>query len=121
MKIEKIRSDKHDITIVSSDEVCIVDVQSALDFMMQVHYETGTHNIIINKKAFIEDFFNLSTKLAGEILQKAANYQFKLAIVGDYTAYTSKSLKDFIYESNRGRYVFFVATVEEALEKLCND
>ena len=42
----------------------------------------------------------------------------KLAIVGDFSGYTSKPLRDFIYESNNGSHVFFVATVEEALEKL---
>lgn len=54
-------------------------------------------------------FFILRTQLAGEILQKFINYQAKLAIYGDYTKYTSKPLKDFIYESNKGNDFFFVA------------
>ena len=35
-------------------------------------------------------------------------------------AHTGKSLKDFIYESNKGKDVFFVATKEEAVQKLAN-
>lgn len=118
MNIKKIPSGRDGIAIVSSDKVCISDVQSALDFMMSVNYETGCHSIVINKEAIIEDFFVLSTRIAGEILQKFINYQFKLAIVGDFSSYTSKSLKDFIYESNNGRDIFFAASEQEAVERL---
>lgn len=43
MNIKKIISNGNEIAIVNSDEVCISDVQSALDFMMSVNYETGRH------------------------------------------------------------------------------
>jgi hypothetical protein len=42
----------------------------------------------------------------------------KIAIVGDFSIYSSKSLKDFIYESNNGRNIFFVTDEKEAAEKL---
>lgn len=118
MNIKKITTNGNEIAIVNSDEICISDVQSALDFMMSVNYETGSHSIIINKEALNEDFFNLSTRVAGEILQKFINYQFKIAIVGDYSGYTSKPLKDFIYESNKGKDIFFVSSEEDAIERL---
>ena len=44
--------------------------------------------------------------MAGEILQKFINYHVKIAIYGDYSVYTSKPLRDFIYESNHGKDVF---------------
>ena len=66
----------------------------------------------------IDDFFVLSTGVAGEILQKFTNYQVKLAIFGDYTKYTSNPLLDFIYESNKGDHILFVATEDEAIERL---
>lgn len=118
MKIRKITINGKDIAIIKSDEVCISDVQSALDLMMTVYCETGSRCVVINKEAVIEDFFVLSTRIAGEILQKFINYQFKLAIVGDFACYTSKPLKDFIYESNKGSDIFFVSSEEEAVEKL---
>ena len=64
------------------------------------------------------DFFNLRTRLAGEVLQKFINYQIKVAIVGDFTIYSSKSLKDFIYESNKGSNIFFLPNEEQAIERL---
>jgi len=51
-----------EIAIVNSEEICISDVQTALDFMISVNYETGSHSIVINKEAVIEDFFVLSTR-----------------------------------------------------------
>ena len=106
------------IAVVSGEGVEIVDVQSALDLAMTVKYETGPASIVIDKKLVCGDFFILSTGLAGEILQKFTNYQVKMAIYGDFTGYTSKPLKDFIYESNKGSNFFFVATKEEAIQKL---
>ena len=37
---------------------------------MNIKYETGCNKIILNKEAITEEFFILSTKIAGEILQK---------------------------------------------------
>lgn len=51
-------------------------------------------------------------------MQKYINYGGRIAICGDYSHYTSKPLKDFIYESNKGKDVFFVADVEVAINML---
>lgn len=45
-------------------------------------------------------------------------YAFVCAIYGDYIKYTSKTLKDFIYESNNGHDVFFTDNLENAIKKL---
>ena len=107
-----------DIAIVNSEEIVIKDVQSAIDFMMTVKYETNCNKIALNKEAIVEDFFILSKGIAGEILQKFINYQVKFAIYGDFSKYTSKPLKDFMYESNHGKDIFFVENEEQAIEKL---
>lgn len=118
MQITTIKGSQHDIAIVKSDQILITDVQSALDLIMSVSYETGCYRIIINKSAICEDFFDLSTKIAGDVLQKFVTYNIKIAIVGDFSAYTSKSLKAFIYESNRGNDIFFLPDEKQAVEKL---
>ena len=106
------------IAVINSAEIVIKDVQSALDFMATIFYDTGCTKIVINKSAVIEEFFDLKTKLAGDILQKFINYNTKIAIYGDYTMYTSKALRDFIYESNNGNDIFFVADEDNAIDKL---
>ncbi len=62
-----------------------------------------------------EGFFDLSTRKAGEVFQKAANYNFRLAFVGDFARYGSKSLNDFIRESNRTGHILFGETLETVL------
>jgi hypothetical protein len=42
----------------------------------------------------------------------------KLAITGDFSKYKSKSLQDFIRESNKGNRIYFLDSVEAALMKL---
>ena len=103
---------------ITAREKVITDAQSALDLVMSAKYEAGTKDILLDKRLVAEDFFILSTGLAGEILQKFVNYGVRCAIYGDYSRYTSKPLHDFIYESNQGKSVFFPATREEAIQKL---
>jgi Domain of unknown function (DUF4180) len=57
-------------------------------------------------------FFDLRSGLAGEVVQKFANYRVGLVVVGDVAEYVAASpaLGDFVYESNRGRQVWFVST-----------
>ncbi len=119
MTLKKITENGTSCAVVESSEVVITDAQSAMDILISAKYELDTKNIVIDKKLITEDFFILSRGVAGEILQKYVNYGGRIAIYGDYSHYTSKPLKDFIYESNKGRDVFFVATQEEAIERLC--
>lgn len=118
MNIEKLRVADVDIAVITGNEVEITDVSSALDLMLSARYQTGADRLAIDKEIVCKDFFILSTGLAGEILQKFINYHMKAAFYGDYSHYTSKPLKDFIYESNQGRDFFFVSTRDEALEAL---
>ena len=118
MKTEVIKKNNTKIAVVSSDELLITDVQTALDLIMTVSYETGCTNIAVNKEAIVNDFFVLSTCLAGEILQKFINYGVRLAIYGDFSGYESKALKDFIYESNRGNAIYFQPSAADAADKL---
>lgn len=118
MEITKIKEKDIEIAVISSSEILITDVQSALDLIATVNYETGCNRIIMNKSAIHEDFFNLSTRLAGDILQKFINYHVKIAIVGDFSEYSSKNFKDFIYECNKGKDIFFLSSEQQALDKL---
>ena len=118
MKKQVITAKDVSIAIIQSEDILISDVQSALDLIATVSFVDKCHRIILNKDAIIEDFFILSTNLAGEVLQKFSNYHIKLAIIGDFSSYTSKPLKDFIYECNRGNSIFFVSSEEEGIEKL---
>jgi len=109
---------KSGVVIIRSETLVITDTGSALDLLATIRHETDCDRIVIPKSAVVEDFFVLSTGIAGEILQKFVTYHTKLAIIGDYSHYTSQALKDFIYESNQGRHIFFVADEQSAIDKL---
>ncbi|MGE6230892.1 DUF4180 domain-containing protein [Paenibacillus chitinolyticus] len=106
------------VAVVSSEDVVISGVNDALDLMADIRYNHECDKVLLRKEQLTEDFFELKTKLAGDILQKYINYQFKIAIVGDFSRYNSKSLNDFIYECNQGNNVFFKGTEAEALDAL---
>jgi hypothetical protein len=66
------------------------------------------------------EFFTLSSGIAGEFVQKFANYKLRLAVVGDISGplERSESLRDFVRESNRGRHVWFVPDADELARRL---
>lgn len=105
------------VAILKSDGIVITKTQDALDLMGNADYQ-GARQVIIREEHLPEHFFDLKTGFAGEILGKFAQYQIRIAVVGDFSQYTGKALKDFIYESNKVGTVLFLPTQEEALARL---
>lgn len=103
------------IAEIGQDTIKIENVQDILDIMADAGYN-GCKGIIIHENTLNRDFFDLKTKLAGEILQKFSNYRMKLAIVGDFSDVKSNSLRDFIRESNKLGIIRFVKDIETALK-----
>lgn len=116
MKIELISINGTQIAEVTASEIIMNDVQDALDLMADCGYQ-GARNIILYEENIIPDFFDLKTGIAGEILQKFSNYRTRLAIIGDFSKYNSKSLRDFIFESNKTGRILFASTKSEAFER----
>ena len=102
---------------IRSEEQFINNVQDVLDLFGEL-YGQYYDGIILYERNIIPDFFDLQTKLAGEILQKFSNYRIRLVIVGDWSKYTSRSLEAFICESNKGKTVNFSSSPTEALKLL---
>jgi hypothetical protein len=71
--------------------------------------------VVIPAERFDEGFFRLSTRIAGEIVQKFVNYRLRLVIVGDLSERlaNSSTLRGFVHETNRGTQVWFVADLAE--------
>ena len=106
------------VAVIHSNDLIITDTQSALDLIATIDYHDNCQRIAINKEAIIDDFFKLSTGIAGEILQKFVTYSKKIAIIGDFSKYTSKPLNDFILECNQGNSIYFVPDEQTAINKL---
>jgi len=111
-KLEGIR-----IAEVIAEEMLIRNIQDGLQLLVDLYYQ-DFGKIVIYQKNITPDFFDLKNGLAGEILQKFSNYRVQLVIVGDFSSYTGKSIRDFIYESNKNQQVNFVGDLEEAISRL---
>lgn len=90
-------------TYLISDKILIRSEQDALDLLGN----SETQTLIMHDYNFEKDFFDLSTKKLGDVLQKFTNYRVRVAIIGDFSKYPSAVLPNFITESNRfGEYIF---------------
>lgn len=106
------------VAIVECSEILIRNVQDALDLMATIYHIHESNKIVIHQSNITEEFFDLKTRLAGDILQKYVNYHIKLAVLGNFEVYSSNSLKDFIYECNKGGQVFFLEDEQSAIQAL---
>jgi len=116
MDAELIRSGKWTLISPRTDDVLVREPSDAIA-LLELCGEYDVQRIILVEKNFSPDFFELRSGLAGEILQKFSQYGLYLGIVGDFSSVESKSLRDFIRESNRYGRILFVSSPEEALEQ----
>ena len=115
MEIKIHTIDNRKIAEIISDDIVLQTVEDAVDLIGNMSYQ-GFDKLIIHEENMIPDFFELKNKIAGNILQKFSQYSMPLAIIGDFEKYESKSLNDFIFESNKGKQINFVTTVEDGLK-----
>jgi len=117
MKIETHNINNTKIAEIIAEYIVLKTTEDGLDLLGNLNYQ-GLDKIIINEKNITPDFFVLKNGIAGGILQIFSQYRMPLAIVGDFSKFTSKSIADFIYESNKGKQISFVGSVEEALTRV---
>ena len=85
----------------------ITDVNSALDLLANASYQ-GAQKVVLMQAQLPPTFFDLRSGLAGEILQKSANYQMPMEIHGDFESIASKAFQAFLIECNRTGHLIFV-------------
>ncbi len=117
MKLKNHKINGAEIAEITADKPVFETVADGTDLLGNLYYQ-GFDKVILHAENISPGFFDLKTGIAGEILQKFTNHRVQLAIVGDFTKYSSKSLHDFILESNKGRQINFFSTTSEALNRL---
>ena len=90
---------------------------------LEVIAQASAHEVdllVIPAERLDEGFFRLSTRMAGEIVQKFVNYRLRLVIVGDLSERlaNSSTLRAFVDETNRGNQVWFVPDLAELDRRL---
>ena len=96
------------VLVCAADGPTLAEVQDALDLIGAAF--SGSDVVALPASRLSDDFFELRTGLAGEVMQKFVNYQIRLAIVGDISERlaASASLRALVLESNQGRHIWFV-------------
>jgi hypothetical protein len=117
MEIEIIQNNGVNILEIKSKEIILSEPQDVLDLMGEI-WSFNSQMIIISEKNVHPNFFDLKTGFSGEVLQKFTNYKVKLVIIGDFSKYTSKSLHDYIFESNKHGHIIFASSLKDAIERL---
>ncbi|RZK41860.1 MAG: DUF4180 domain-containing protein [Pedobacter sp.] len=117
MTIEIHEDGENRIAELRADNLLISGVEDGLQLLVDLYYQ-DFGKIILHEENITPAFFDLKTGLAGEILQKFSNFRVQLVIVGEFTNYQSKSIRDFIFESNKGRLINFLPNIEVAKRKL---
>ncbi|QFQ97561.1 DUF4180 domain-containing protein [Streptomyces phaeolivaceus] len=111
----------HDVPVLmcAREGDVIAEEGDALDLIGDAGYQ-GAAWVVVPVERFDERFFELSTRLAGDVIQKFAQYRVGLAVVGDISRHTaaSSALTDFVRECNRNRQTWFVGDVDELRERL---
>lgn len=107
----------NEIAEVVNPDVIITDGQSAIELIYHPLL-SGADKIILHQHNLSPEFFNLSSGIAGDVLQKFVNYRCRLAIVGQFSNLNSNSLMAFIAESNRGKSIYFAPDVATAIMAL---
>ena len=93
--------------------------REALDLIGEA-IQQGTELILVPVERFEDNFFNLKTGLAGQIIQKFVTYRRRLVILGDISRHLpqNRAFKEFVYEANRGTHVWFLTDLQELNERL---
>jgi hypothetical protein len=83
-------------------------------------FEDRATVVVVPVECLDDDFFRLSTRIAGELIQKFVQYRRRFVIVGDISRHLDESsaLRAFVAESNRGMEVWFLASLEELNQRL---
>lgn len=116
MKIETHNINGKKIAEIITNKIILKTTEDGLDLLGNLYYQ-GYDKIIIHEKNIIPDFFDLKTKIAGDILQKFAQYRMPLIIIGDFSKFKSKSLNDFIFESNKGKQINFASSQSGTIKR----
>jgi hypothetical protein len=92
----------------------LLTARDATDLMSEA-WSQGAQFIAVPVQRLGDAFFELRTRIAGELAQKFVTYGARVAILGDISERLaqSQSLSAFVLEANRGKNLWFVADRQE--------
>jgi PadR family transcriptional regulator AphA len=83
--------------------------------------ESGTQGLLIDQPAMPPEFFDLSTGVAGSIVQRLTMYGIRMAVVVPDPSIHSGPFQDFAREANAGGVFRFFPDREQAVAWLSRE
>ena len=80
--------------------------------------ESGAGSLLLDRDSMPAAFFDLSTGVAGALVQRLTNYGIRVAAVVPDRASHSRAFQQFAAEADRGSLFRFFATREQAVRWL---
>jgi len=108
-------NEKHGYAIFPEDH--IIKSMDELNDVLGNCYYNRIEKILIGENNLEEAFFDLKTKVAGELLQKLILYQFKVAFVIS-PGKNKGRFSEMVLETNKGNRINFFYDFNEAINWL---
>ncbi|CAM5655919.1 hypothetical protein SAVIM338S_06645 [Streptomyces avidinii] len=107
------------VIVCAADGPVVATAQDALDQLIGAAFYRADV-VAVPAERFGDAFFDLSSGLAGAIMQKFVTYRIRLVVLGDITHHlrASSALPDLVRESNRGQHIWFLPDLESLRVRL---
>jgi hypothetical protein len=101
------------VLVLEEDGALLGSEDDARDLIQQT-FGTSIDTVAVPTARLDPGFFELRTGVAGEFVQKLAQYRLRLAVVGDVTEQVAASdaFRDWVREVNRGQDVWFIDSMD---------
>ncbi|SDC16873.1 DUF4180 domain-containing protein [Actinokineospora iranica] len=108
-----------DVLVCAADGPKVASDRDAVDLIGDA-YGRGAAMVVLPVERLDERFFQLGTRVAGEVVNKFVGYQMPLAVLGDISAHlaASSAFRAFVHEANRGRHFWFVDDLADLTPRL---
>lgn len=116
-KVEEIVGEK--VLFAAADGPLIAGPADTTDLLGEA-FSREARTVVLPVERLDPQFLVLSTRIAGEVIQRFTNYGLRVVILGNVSAAAADSepLKAFIRESNRGEGLWFVDDLDELRSRL---
>lgn len=107
------------VLTVAPENPALGSEQDAVDLVGAAFGHEATV-VVVPADRVAADFYQLRTRVAGDVVRKFQMYGIRLVVLGDITAHlaASDAFRSFVHEINKGRDVWFVENEEELAAKL---
>lgn len=105
---------------LAGQQIMVTDADTAR--VVEACFSARARRLLLHSTNLTPRFFDLSSREAGEVLQKLRNYRIRVAVLCARDVQASRRFAEFAAGENRGEDVrFFEETTREAaIQWLCN-